>query len=402
MRERLSDVIRAPFRSLQGCSGGQKGSSDTQGPDNVIWALKDVSFNVEQGEVVGIIGRNGAGKSTLLKVLSRITEPTEGIATIRGRVGSLLEVGTGFHPDLTGRDNIYLSGALLGMTKTEITGLFDEIIDFAEVEKFIDTPVKHYSSGMYTRLAFSVAAHLNSEVLLVDEVLAVGDVAFQKKCLGRMGTVAKGGRTILFISHNMAAIRTLCSRAVLLGDGRSLMQGTTESVISAYLAEEDSDLPAIVELPRATGDAPGSGMILRTISWSGDLRSNFRIGELWRVVVEFEMVEPAKAVIVGVGLVSVEGTPIITYWSEAKDLVPGQYMVEFDCDVSLAQCRLRFNVGLSSQGRPFYYVMDHGLVSIAEVAELEQPFRASGSGFLISDKRPEIVRADSLEAKGVS
>ncbi len=368
----------------------------------MIWALRDVSFEVGQGEVVGIIGRNGAGKSTLLKILSRITEPTEGVAKIRGRVGSLLEVGTGFHPDLSGRENIYLSGALLGMTRAEITGLFDQIVDFAEVSKFVDTPVKHYSSGMYTRLAFSVAAHLNADVLLVDEVLAVGDVAFQKKCLGRMGAVAKGGRTILFISHNMAAIRTLCSRAVLLGEGQSLMQGTTESVISAYLAEGDSDLPAIVELPRSTGDTPGSGMILRTISRSGDSRSNFRIGELWRVVVEFEMFESAKAVVAGIGLVSVEGIPIITYWSEVKDLVPGQYMVEFDCDIPLAQCRVRFNIGLSSQGRPFYYVMDHGLVSIAEVAELEQPFRASGSGLLLSDRRPEIFCVDSLAAKGIS
>ncbi|MGC8669458.1 MAG: ABC transporter ATP-binding protein, partial [Chthonomonadales bacterium] len=176
-----------------------------------IWALKDVSFEVQPGEVVGIIGRNGAGKSTLLKILSQITEPTEGRVEMRGRVASLLEVGTGFHPELTGRENIYLNGAILGMTRREIDRKFDEIVDFSGVERFIDTPVKRYSSGMYLRLAFAVAAHLDPEILIVDEVLAVGDAAFQKKCLGRMGEVARSGRTVLFVSHNMAAVKALCT-----------------------------------------------------------------------------------------------------------------------------------------------------------------------------------------------
>ena len=187
--------------------------------ENTIWALKDVSFEVKQGEVLGIIGRNGAGKSTLLKILSRITEPTEGTIDLYGRVGSLLEVGTGFHPELTGRENIYLNGAILGMKRVEIDKKFDEIVDFAEVEKFIDTPVKHYSSGMYLRLAFAVAAHLEPEILLVDEVLAVGDAEFQKKCLGKMGEVAKEGRTVLFVSHNMPAIQKLCKKTLLLQFG---------------------------------------------------------------------------------------------------------------------------------------------------------------------------------------
>src|SRR5438552_2159457 len=185
-----------------------------------LWALRDVSFEVQQGEVVGIIGRNGAGKSTLLKVLSRITEPTSGRITIRGRVGSLLEVGTGFHPELTGRENLFLNGAILGMRRTEIIRKFDEIVAFAEIDKFIDTPVKHYSSGMYMRLAFSVAAHLQPEILLVDEVLAVGDAEFQKKCIGKMGEIAKEGRTVLFVSHNMNAIESLCDRALLLKHGQ--------------------------------------------------------------------------------------------------------------------------------------------------------------------------------------
>ena len=194
----------------------------------IIWALKDVSFNVEQGEVLGIIGRNGAGKSTLLKILSQVTAPTSGEVKIKGRIASLLEVGTGFHPELTGRENIYLNGAILGMSRQEIRRKFDEIVDFAEIEKFIDTPVKRYSSGMYVRLAFAVAAHLEPEILLVDEVLAVGDAEFQKKCLGKMGDVANEGRTVLFVSHNMVAVQSLCQRALWLDAGQLKEQGRCE------------------------------------------------------------------------------------------------------------------------------------------------------------------------------
>jgi lipopolysaccharide transport system ATP-binding protein len=211
LRDTLTDTLMAPFR--WGKSKGTSGEAES------FWALKDISFEVKRGEVVGVIGRNGAGKSTLLKVLSRITEPTEGRVEIHGRIGSLLEVGTGFHPELTGRENIFLNGAILGMKKAETLRKFDEIVAFAEVEKFIDTPVKHYSSGMYVRLAFAVAAHLETEILIVDEVLAVGDMAFQKKCMGKLNDTARGGRTVLFVSHNMAAIRTLCTRAILLNRG---------------------------------------------------------------------------------------------------------------------------------------------------------------------------------------
>src|SRR5581483_8775041 len=200
-----------------------------------FWALKDVSFEVRRGEVLGIIGRNGAGKSTLLKILSRITEPSEGRVTIKGRVASLLEVGTGFHPELTGRENIYLNGAILGMTRAEIRRKFDEIVDFAGVEKFLDTPVKRYSSGMYVRLAFAVAAHLEPEILVIDEVLAVGDAEFQKKCLGKMGEVAGGGRTVLFVSHHMGSVARLCSRVVALGNGRIIRSGMPDETIWHYL-----------------------------------------------------------------------------------------------------------------------------------------------------------------------
>jgi ABC-type polysaccharide/polyol phosphate transport system ATPase subunit len=202
-----------------------------------LWALKDVSFTVQQGEVLGIIGRNGAGKSTLLKILSRVTAPTSGRVRVKGRIASLLEVGTGFHPELTGRENIYLNGAILGMKRDEITRKFDEIVGFAEIEKFIDTPVKRYSSGMYVRLAFAVAAHLEPEILVVDEVLAVGDAAFQKKCLGKMGDVAKEGRTVLFVSHNMAALSAICDRCLLIEKGEKKLDGSVKTVIDDYLAE---------------------------------------------------------------------------------------------------------------------------------------------------------------------
>src|SRR5438874_9732723 len=205
-----------------------------------FWALRDVSFEVKRGQVLGIIGRNGAGKSTLLKILSRITEPTLGRVEIHGRVGSLLEVGTGFHPELTGRENIYLNGAILGMRKAEIDRSFDEIVAFADIEQFLDTPVKRYSSGMYVRLAFAVAAYLQPEILIVDEVLAVGDAEFQRKCLGKMGDVAKEGRTVLFVSHNMAAVTRLCDRVIWLDEGRVAMDGTPEEVVSEYLTRDSS------------------------------------------------------------------------------------------------------------------------------------------------------------------
>jgi len=217
---------------------GETNDRTSKGTSDIVWSLKDINFEIEQGDAVGIIGRNGAGKSTLLKVLSRVTSPTSGRITGKGRIASLLEVGTGFHPELTGRENIYLNGAILGMRKKEITRKFDEIVDFAGVERYIDTPVKRYSSGMYVRLAFAVAAHLESEILIVDEVLAVGDAEFQKKCLGKMGEVSKGeGRTVLFVSHNMAAIRTLCSSTIILNQGTISFDGDVNKGIAYYNSE---------------------------------------------------------------------------------------------------------------------------------------------------------------------
>lgn len=241
LRDSLSDSLMAPFRRASKLLHGHAyGASEL---DESIWALKDVSFEIAQGEVVGIIGRNGAGKSTLLKILSRITEPTEGYVDVYGRVGALLEVGTGFHPELTGRENIYLNGAILGMSRAEIGRKFDEMVDFAEIEKFIDTPVKHYSSGMALRLGFAVAAHLEPEILVVDEVLAVGDAAFQQKCLGKMGNVAHEGRTVLFVSHSMPAVSALCQRGIVLDSGQLDYSGPVGQAISHYLNKvmEQSD-----------------------------------------------------------------------------------------------------------------------------------------------------------------
>ena len=279
--------------------------AETSGEDR-FWALSDVSFDVQHGEIVGIIGRNGAGKSTLLKILSRITEPTSGEAIINGRVGSLLEVGTGFHPELTGRENIYMNGAILGMKKAEIARKFDEIVAFSEMARFIDTPVKRYSSGMYVRLAFSVAAHLEPEIMVIDEVLAVGDAVFQKKCLSKMGDVAKGGRTILFVSHNMGAISRLCTKCVLMQDGRVVTCGATDRVLAQYVGD------------LATGDQvyeqphdPSKAMSLRKVYVSGADgvpcgQFDYNMG--LRICLEYEVRAAVRGASVGIGLFTDDGT----------------------------------------------------------------------------------------------
>jgi lipopolysaccharide transport system ATP-binding protein len=260
LRDALVAGLRAPLARLQRDGGNREIHEHT------IWALRNVSIDVKPGQAVGIIGRNGAGKTTLLKILSRITEPTEGRVVVRGRVGSLLEVGTGFHPELTGRENIYLNGAILGMRRAEIEHKFDEIVAFAEIEKFLDTPVKRYSSGMYVRLAFAVAAHLEPEILLVDEVLAVGDAAFQKKCLGKMEEVSYGGRTVLFVSHNMAAVQSLCERAIWLHEGKPEMDGPARQIVSAYLRASGMNQNSRERSWGSSATAPGNDKIrLRSV-----------------------------------------------------------------------------------------------------------------------------------------
>ena len=269
LRHVIEAAVRAPFAWLR------RGRAQRRGPKEEFWALRGLDLRVAPGEVVGILGRNGAGKSTLLKLLSRITEPTTGRIRLRGRVASLLEVGTGFHQELTGRENIYLNGAILGMTRAEIRRKFDEIVAFSEIEQFLDTPVKRYSSGMYVRLAFAVAAHLEAEIMLVDEVLAVGDASFQRKCLGKMGDVASGGRTILFVSHNMEAVRRLCRRGVWLEGGRIRADGEIESIAQAYFNSARTESPV-----RIANDEYGlaiTGVTLR--NGSGEATATFRPGE---------------------------------------------------------------------------------------------------------------------------
>lgn len=290
-RDTLTDALYAPFRKLSGNSQSAIRNSKSE----YIWALKDVSFEVKQGEVVGIIGRNGAGKSTLLKILSRITKPTEGRAEIHGRVGSLLEVGTGFHPELTGRENLYLNGAILGMKKAEIEHKFDEIVAFAEVEKFIDTPVKHYSSGMYVRLAFAVAAHLEPEILVVDEVLAVGDAEFQKKCLGKMGDVAKGGRTVLFVSHNMSAIQRLCTECIVLDQGHVTFNGKVSRAVEHYLGDAKYECQRTwPDLERSPGNEVVRLRAIRFVDVDGHVRPEFDVRDRVTLEIEYQVLEPVQ------------------------------------------------------------------------------------------------------------
>jgi lipopolysaccharide transport system ATP-binding protein len=297
MRHVIENAMRAPFAWLRSRRQRKMERVD-------FWALKDVSFQVNQGEVVGIIGRNGAGKSTILKILSRITVPTEGQIRIKGRTASLLEVGTGFHPELTGRENIFLNGAILGMTRAEIIRKFDEIVEFSGVEEFLDTPVKRYSSGMYVRLAFAVAAHLEPEILIIDEVLAVGDAAFQKKCLGKMGSFAKSGRTVLFVSHSMDAIRTLCERCIWIKDGHLHKDGRTEEIVEDYFNSVSTEQVFSCANKEY-------GLAIQKVSLKnehGNETSQFRPGEDLTVEIAYDASKPIDRPIVALGVLGMNGS----------------------------------------------------------------------------------------------
>ena len=340
LRESLVNTFSAPFRRFRSTIAGQRTSSRNQDSE-YIWALKDISFEIKQGEVVGIIGRNGAGKTTLLKVLTRITTPTQGYAEIRGRAGSLLEVGTGFHPELTGRENIYLNGAVLGMKKKEIDSKFDEIVEFAGVEKFIDTPLKRYSSGMQVRLAFSVAAHMEPEILLVDEVLAVGDAEFQKKCLSKMGEMAGGGRTVLFVSHNMITIRRLCQNSILLTRGQFEFRGPTNECIARYLGNSTND--SVTEVNTMLLERPGGlGTSFRfsrvgLLSASGP---NIHLNERFGVELQFQCLERLRNVALGISIDTGDGIRVLECRStdarlSIEVLSPGNYTVRVTLENNL-------------------------------------------------------------------
>lgn len=313
-------TLTAPFRNFRQLRRLDTLAHQDDAPD-LFWALKDVSFEVPEGEVLGVIGRNGAGKSTLLKVLSRITEPTAGRAVIRGRVASLLEVGTGFHPDLSGRDNIYMNGTILGMTKREIDRKLDQIVDFSGVEKFLDTPVKRYSSGMRVRLGFAVAAHLDPEILIVDEVLAVGDAEFQKKCIGRMQDVARGGRTVLFVSHDMAAVESLCTHAIELRAGRLACFGDVEEVVSQYrrLAYEQTRL--------AQAERNVSVSMIKDVTIlgpDGDTTSVIPVSRDLIVRIVLEPIRPIKHPRIFVGVDNITGSRVLTVQTPSSRIVIGQ------------------------------------------------------------------------------
>lgn len=339
LRESITDGFVSQWKRFRAPGSHWHSASPASG---IYWALKDVSFEIQPGEVVGIIGRNGAGKSTLLKILSRITEPTSGRATIRGRIGSLLEVGTGFHPELTGRENVYLSGSILGMSQREIDRKFDEIVAFAEVEQFLDTPVKRYSSGMYVRLAFAVAAHLEPEILLVDEVLAVGDATYQRRCIDRMNEIARSGRSVLFVSHNMELVPRLCERAILLDRGRVAVAGPASQVVRDYLEETaacctDEDLS---RKPRF-----GDGRALFTHIWlvgpNGLPRSNHPSGDDLRVRVRIQSQTRISDAALAVNLSTAAGARIHSGWTREVGfpVFLNQGAQEYQCDFRTVRLR---------------------------------------------------------------
>jgi lipopolysaccharide transport system ATP-binding protein len=331
-REAFMTVASKPLAWLKRCMR-RSGSSTTPVPrkrDNQLWALKDVSFQVEPGEVVGIVGRNGAGKSTLLKILSRITAPTRGSVRLHGRVGSLLEVGTGFHSELSGRENIFLNGAILGMRRREVARKFDDIVAFAEIDQFLDTPVKRYSSGMYTRLAFAVASHLEPEILIVDEVLAVGDTAFQKKCLGKMEQVRQEGRTVLFVSHNMAPMKSLCSRGILIEKGGLVLDGDIDTVVDRYLGQDAHRLRTGV----ITDDAPRHGRVtgearlrsVRLMDLDGNDVSQLYFGQPFQVTLTLDVLKAIPEGVIEVSISTSDGTHV----AAATTIDQGENLVHLD------------------------------------------------------------------------
>jgi lipopolysaccharide transport system ATP-binding protein len=362
LRDVLTEKAKALFQR-------RHGAADRRLED--FWALQDVSFEIKAGEAVGIIGRNGAGKSTLLKLLSRITEPSTGRMHLRGRLASLLEVGTGFHPELTGRENIFLNGAILGMHRSEIKAKFDEIVAFAEVERFLDTPVKRYSSGMYMRLAFAVAAHLEPEILVIDEVLAVGDAAFQKKCLGKMEDVSKGGRTVLFVSHNLEAVLRLCSRCIYLVKGKLEQQGETREVIKAY-TEHVKQLSAEIDLtplPRRF-EGTGAARLLRLCCTPGAATAAwcYEYGRPLEFSLEFSVAEPLEKPELGFAIFSAMGTELVgvttTQEAPLARMEPGRYLLKVAvAGLCLNPGTYSLGLGISAHER----VVDH----IAEAAQLE-------------------------------
>ena len=354
----------------------------------LFWALKDINFEINQGDRVGIIGRNGAGKSTLLKILSRITEPTTGKITIKGRVASLLEVGTGFHPELSGRENIFLNGSILGMSRMEIKKKFDEIVAFAEIEKFLDTPVKRYSSGMYVRLAFAVAAHLEPEILIVDEVLAVGDAQFQKKCLGKMQDVSNdGGRTVLFVSHNMSAVQKLCKKGLLLHNGNIIESGDITQVSSTYLTSGNMS-ESYVEFNINQKTSLGNPINLCIENLEGHQKNEIPVGSPFQIKVNFEINKKTEHFIIAIGINDLSGISIRTSYSSPMTIEPGRYeaIYKYD-DIMLASGTYPLVLGLSTYEKSFFYKENVASIQISDLSDVaydDRILRNSGVGFILN------------------
>jgi ABC-type polysaccharide/polyol phosphate transport system ATPase subunit len=375
---------------------GEVNTRDKKGKSDIVFSLREINFDVHQGEALGIIGKNGAGKSTLLKIISRVTSPTTGKIKIKGRVASLLEVGTGFHPELTGRENIYLNGAILGMRKKEITRKLDEIVDFSGVERYIDTPVKRYSSGMFVRLAFAVAAHLESEILIVDEVLAVGDAEFQKKCLGKMGEVSKGeGKTVLFVSHNMAAVRKLCDKGVLLKDGQIYSLGCIDDVLNNYIASGDTTR-AIYDIKAPINAENLAGFVHRVQveDIDGKLVNEIPAGKPWQIRVQFKLNIDIKYFIIALGITDSYNVNLRTTWSKEIDLGKGWDEAVFKEEQLLfASGTYHLTLGLSSFERTIQYLENVAAITISDLADStldKSIIRTSGTGMILNPMNVEI------------
>lgn len=387
----LSEVLMGKVRAL-----GDRSGAKEQNTSEDFWALKDVNFEIKEGERLGIIGRNGAGKSTLLKILSRITEPTSGRIVINGRVASLLEVGTGFHPELSGRENIFLNGSILGMSKHEIKNKFDEIVDFSGVEKFLDTPVKRYSSGMYVRLAFAVAAHLEPEILIVDEVLAVGDTEFQKKCIGKMQDVSGSGRTILFVSHNMQAVQKLCNKAILLNKGTVIRYDDVDQVIPLYISSGEYNRSSFVLSSKPT--EPFGKVIEAVIEdMNGAPLPEIPVGKSWKVKLLIQLDKSTPHFIVGLGIVSAFDQSIRTSWTKPIDVNQGMYEVIFcNDDLMLTTGMYKLVIGLSTNERPFFYSDDEAYINISDAGIIEDHERVvnTKSGLILNPMKVTMKKID--------
>lgn len=369
---------------------GDTNDRSTKGTSDYVWALQDINFEVERGEVLGIIGKNGAGKSTLLKILSKVTAPTTGSIKCGGRIASLLEVGTGFNGEMTGRENIFLNGAILGMTKKEIASKLDEIIEFSGCERYIDTPVKRYSSGMTVRLAFAVAAFLEPEILVIDEVLAVGDAEFQKKAIGKMQDISKGqGRTVLFVSHNMAAVRSLCTRGIVLENGKVVFDGKTDDALNAYLSQSILNSSEYLFNINLSFFKIAYATKLSIEDKYGSLMNEVPIGKSWRVKINFKVNESIESMVIALGISDMMGVSVMTSWSPPQNFESGNYRAYFVEEiVNLNVGKYKLHIGLSTGNQIIEYIDQDVFLIMSEVIfEQDDSVKTNANGIIINQMK---------------